>query len=106
MRVLLDECLPRRLTRELRNHDVRTVPEMGWAGKRDSELMELMKGQFDAFVTVDNGIPYQQNLRYSEVVIVLLSAESNRFETLRPLMPKVREALETAQSGNLIRVVY
>jgi hypothetical protein len=104
MRILLDECLPRRLVRELRNHDVRTVPEMGWAGKRNGELIELMKGQFDIFITVDQGIPYQQNLSYTEVVIVLLSAESNRFETLRPLMPKAQETLETAQAGDLIRV--
>jgi hypothetical protein len=77
---------------------------MGWAGKRNGELIELMEGQFDVFITVDQGIPYQQNLGHAHVVMVVLAAESNRFEALRPLMPKVQEALETAQASNLIRV--
>jgi len=41
VRVLLDECLPRRLKRELVGHDAKTVPEMGWASKRNGELLAL-----------------------------------------------------------------
>jgi hypothetical protein len=63
MRILLDECVPRRLARELAGHDVRTVPEMGWSGKRNGELLQLMAGQgFEVFLTVDQNLRYQQNL--------------------------------------------
>ena len=105
MRVLLDECLPRRLLQELRNHDAQTVPEVGWAGKTNGELIELMEGQFDAFITVDQGLEYQQNLSHTNLAIVLLVSESNRFESLQPLMSKVREVLGSAQSGEIVRVV-
>lgn len=53
MRVLFDECLPRRLKRDLVGHDVRTAPEMGWASKRNGELLALAVGQFEVFLTAD-----------------------------------------------------
>ena len=62
MRVLLDECLPRRLGRVLTGCDVRTVPEAGWAGKQNGELLQLASASFDVFVTMDRNLQYQQNL--------------------------------------------
>jgi hypothetical protein len=53
VRVLLDECLPRRLKRELVGHDTRTGPEMGWASKRNGELLALAVGQLEVFLTAD-----------------------------------------------------
>ena len=53
MRVLLDECLPRRLKRELVGHDARTAPEMGWASKRNGELLALAAGQWACSDFVD-----------------------------------------------------
>ncbi len=53
MRVLLDECLPRRLRGELQGHDVTSVPEVGWSGKSNGELLQLAAGPFDVFVTID-----------------------------------------------------
>jgi predicted nuclease of predicted toxin-antitoxin system len=55
VRVLLDECLPRRLKRDIVGHDARTVPEMGWATKRNGELLALAATEFDVFLTVDRG---------------------------------------------------
>ena len=60
MRVLLDECLPRRLKHELPGHDVKTVPEMGWAGLRNGDLLRVAADRFDAFLTVDRSLPAQQ----------------------------------------------
>jgi len=34
MRILLDECIPRKLRNELSDHECRTVPEVGFAGKQ------------------------------------------------------------------------
>lgn len=61
-RVLLDECLPKRLKREFIDCAVSTVPEMGWAGKKNGELMKVAHAQFDVFVTADQNLQYQQNL--------------------------------------------
>ncbi len=104
MRVLLDECLPRRLGRELAGHDVVTVPDMGWAGKTNGEFLRLMQGQFDVFLTIDQGMTYQQNLSNVSVAIVVLAAANNRLEVLGPLMPRVQGVLQTVQVGDVIRL--
>lgn len=60
MRVLLDECLPKKLKRDLLEyHEVSTVPEMGWAGKKSGELLKLAASKFDLFLTVDQNLTYQ-----------------------------------------------
>jgi hypothetical protein len=62
VRVLLDECLPKRLKRELVGHDTRTIPEMGWASKRNGELLALAVGRFDVFLTADRNLSFQQDV--------------------------------------------
>ena len=62
MRLLLDECVPKRLRRELPGHEIRTVQEAGWAGVRNSALLRAADGTFDAMLTVDQGVEHQQNL--------------------------------------------
>lgn len=104
MRVLLDECLPKRLKQAFQDHSVSTVPEMGWAGKTKGELLKLAKGRFDVFVTVDQNLQYQQNLQESRMAVILVSIENNRFETFKPLLPKIQKALPTIPKGHLVRI--
>jgi len=99
VRALLDECLPRRLKRDLIGHEVRTVPEMGWAGKRNSELLRLAEREFDAFLTVDRKLQHQQKLSAFRIAVIVLVAPSNSLLDLRPLIPKVLEALPQAKPG-------
>ncbi len=61
MRLLLDESVPRKLRFALTKHDVRTVVEMGWSGRKNGELISLAAADFDVFVTVDKNLPYQQD---------------------------------------------
>ena len=94
MRVLLDECVPRRLTREIVGHDVRTVPQEGWSGKKNGELLRLMSAAgFEVLLTVDQGIRHQQNLRAAGVAVVVMVGASNRLADLVPLVPDVLVAL-------------
>ena len=104
MRVLLDECLPRKLKHELPGHTVSTVPEMGWAGTKNGALLRLTEMAFDAFMTADQNLSYQQNLHSVVLCIVVLVAPNNRLETLRPLMPKVVQAQPTMQPGDLVHI--
>ncbi len=104
MRILIDESLPRRLKRELPGHDVSTVPEKGWAGKKNGELIRLAAREFDVFVTADQNLIFQQNLSNIRIAWILLVAESNRFDALMPLMPHVIEALETIGPGDIVRI--
>ena len=99
MRVLLDECLPRRLKRDLVGHDARTVPEMGWASRRNGELLRLAEPEFDAFLTVDRKLQYQQKLSAFKIAVIVLVARSNNLLDLRPLIPKILQTLPSAKAG-------
>lgn len=100
MRVLLDECLPRRLKRELTDHDVRTAPEMGWASKRNGDLLRAAVAEaFEAFVTVDRKLEHQQNLAVFDIAVVVLVAKRNRLADLQPLIPQLLEILPRAPRG-------
>lgn len=106
MRILLDECVPRPLKRALPGHDAHTVPEMGWSGKKNGELLKLMLSEtFNVFLTVDQNLRYQQNLRNAKVAVVVLVAPRNRHEDLLPLMPSVLKVLGTIQPGELVEVM-
>jgi predicted nuclease of predicted toxin-antitoxin system len=104
MRVLLDECLPKRLKAGLSGHECQTVPEAGLAGKKNGELLRFAETAFDVFITIDAGILYQQNLSRSRISIVILSAKSNRFVDLESLLPRIIQALETIVPGKVLRV--
>lgn len=104
MKILIDECLPRKLKNSFPNHDVQTVPDAGWAGKKNGELLSLMADIYDVFITVDSNMQYQQNLDDVSVGFILLSAKNNKLETLLTLVSDVEIALETIESGQVITI--
>ena len=104
MRVLLDECLPRALKRELLGHEVRTVIEMGWGGIKNGALLERAVANFDVFVTGDQNLEYQQNLSSLIIPIIVLVSQSNDINKLRPLMSQVQTQLPHVQAGNLYHI--
>ncbi len=77
----------------------RTVPEMGWASERNSELLRLAEREFDAFLTVDRKLQHQQKLSAFKIAVIVLVARSNTLLDLQPLIPKVLETLPTAEPG-------
>lgn len=105
MRVLLDECVPRPLGREPPDHRVHTIRDMGWMGKENGELLALIvKEQIDSFVTVDQNLPYQQNLQTAGVALIVLIAWTNRLEDLLPLIQRLRRTLDTIRPGQLVHL--
>ena len=104
MRVLLDECVPRKLGRELTDHEVVTVTERGWSGVENGELLALAEAEFDVFLTVDQNLKYQQNLTSIKIGLILMIARNNGLKALSPLMPEVRRALETIKVGEFVRI--
>jgi predicted nuclease of predicted toxin-antitoxin system len=89
MKVLVDECAPKALKTFLtkHGHECRTVQEAGWSGKENGELLALAETKFEALVTVDTNLRYQQNLAGRRIAIVVLQSSSNRLEHLRPYFP-------------------
>lgn len=101
MRVILDECLPKRLARELPGHEVTTVPAAGWAGVLNGELLRRIAGSYEAFVTIDGNLAAQQNTKQLGFPVIILRARSNKIEDVRPLIPKILEALATTKAGQV-----
>ena len=99
MRVLLDECVPRALRKELPGHEVKTVAEAGWAGVRNGELLQLAAKQFDLLLTVDRHREYQQNFAGLLLAVIVVHTPSNDIAVLRPMMPTVRAAIYEAKPG-------
>ena len=102
MKVLLDECVPRKLKRELADHEILTVTQHGWTGIENGELLALAQDEFN--VLVDQNLTYQQNLKAFNIAVILLVARNNRLRTLLPLMPDVRRALDGIQAGDFVRL--
>ncbi len=106
MRILLDACVPERFARFIPEHDVVTVRRhFGTTDVDDGPVLDrIPDGAFDALVTVDKNLRFQQNLRGRPFRIVLLRAHSNALEYLVPLVPQLPAALAEAAPGDL-RVV-
>jgi hypothetical protein len=101
MRVLLDECVPKRLRTELTAHAVRTVAEMGWSGIKNGQLLQRAAAEFDGFLTVDRNLQFQQRIESLPLAVLVIQAVDNRLETLRPLMGAAKEALASIGRGDL-----
>ncbi|MBI3050390.1 MAG: DUF5615 family PIN-like protein [Acidobacteria bacterium] len=104
MRVLLDESLPRPLAELLVGHEARTVAQVGWRGLRNGALLQQAATTFDVVLTADQNIEFQQNLKKLPVAVVVLVAETNRIESLAPLVPKILETLRSLEPKILLRV--
>jgi precorrin-2 methylase len=98
MKVLLDECLPKKLKREVQADVVSTVPEMGWAGTKNGALLRLVEREFDVLLTNDQNLEYQQSLKQFDIAIVVLVAPTNDIEDLKPLMPATNKAIRMINS--------
>jgi predicted nuclease of predicted toxin-antitoxin system len=105
VRILLDEQLPRRLARALTGHEVRTVHQQGWAGVKNGELLRLAAREgFEACVTADQNLEFQQNLSGSPLRVLVLFARSNAIEDVEPLVPELLLALPRCRPGEILRV--
>ena len=103
MRVLLDECIDERLRHDIRGHECQTARYAGFAGLKNGALLLAAEiAGFDVVMTVDQNIPYQQNIRDRRVAILVLQAPTNRLDDLRRTIPAVLAALASVRSGEIM----
>jgi hypothetical protein len=97
MKVLLDECMDHRHRREMPGHDVKTVEQMGWASIKNGKLLRLAADAgFGAFVTVDQGISYQNDIASIEIAVFVLKTKNNSRASLKPLFPQLLAVIDSA----------
>ena len=95
MKILLDECVPARLSRSLLNHEVRTTPQAGWAGIKNGELLQLASMAFDVFVTVDRNLAFQQNIASLPLPVIVIHSASNKLNDIEPYTPALHQTLDS-----------
>ena len=85
-------------------HEALLVQKAGYGGLKDGVLLSQIQGRFDAFITIDGNLTYQQNLSEGHIGIVVLEAPTNAFEDIEPLVPSILKALEALKPGDVIYV--
>lgn len=102
MKVLLDECVTRKLRRDFQGHEVYTVEEAGLKGLKNGDLLRSASGQYEVLVTVDQNLEYQQNIKTLSMAILVLAARRNSYEALHPLMGQALNVLKQIKPGEVV----
>jgi hypothetical protein len=103
LRILLDECLPRRLKRHFRTYGlVLTVSDAGLSGYTNGRLLRRITGDFNVFITIDKSIQHQQNLSAYDVAFALLRVPSNDITDIEPRLPKLFARWSELKPGRLL----
>jgi hypothetical protein len=102
MKVLLDECMDHRHRHELPGHDVKTVEQMGWASITNGKLLRLAADAgFGTFITVDQGISYQNDVASIAIAVFILKAKNNSRVSLKPLFPQLLAVIDATMPGTV-----
>lgn len=104
MTLLLDECVTRFVKRDRVEHDVHTAEEAGFKGLENGDLLRAASGTYEVLITVDQNLPYQQNVAGLNIAILVLTAKRNSYARLKPLLPLASKALKTIKPGDVIRI--
>ena len=94
MKILLDENLPKRLKKDFPEHDVFTVREMGWQGKKNGALMQLMMNEgFQVLLTFDKNMLHQQNFSKYPLAVFIINAKQNTHPVISQFVNKIKTQL-------------
>ena len=100
MKLLLDENLPKRLKQDFQEFEIYTVRDQGWNGVRYGDLLKRMLDTgFKTLITFDKNLRHQQNFDKYPLSVIVLTAFSNQYKYLQPLVPQIKEQLERPTIG-------
>ena len=102
MKIIIDECVPHIVKKKLPAFNIRTVQEAGWAGIKNGELLRLVEGAFDVFISSDKNLQYQQNLTGRNLAIIILP--SNQVPVVENLLPRLEATLANIKSGDFVEL--
>ncbi len=105
MKIIIDECLPKRITQFFQEYDVWTVPQINLGGSADIVLLdELNARDIDVFITIDGNIEYQQQFKNRVFGTIVIRSVSNRFSDLLHLKEELVNAVGNVTPGNIIHI--
>lgn len=102
MRLLLDENLPKRLKFDLLPRDVFHVSDMKWNGIKNGELLRLMlENNFDALLTMDKNLAFQQNFQKYPIPVLGINSYRNSYHKIQPFAAIILQILSDLWASNL-----
>jgi predicted nuclease of predicted toxin-antitoxin system len=104
MRILIDECVHKKLAQALRSHEVRTVQEAGWRGVKNGKLLRLASKEYDVFLTSDKNLEYQQHTGSLSLPVITISTQGNMWEDIEPVIPRIVTLLSSPLSIKFYRI--
>lgn len=88
----------------LPEHAVKTAYQMGWAAKKNGELLKLVESDIEVFLTVDQNLRHQQNLVSSSLKFIVLVVANNQYDRLAPLILQVKAVLTKLAVGDITEI--
>lgn len=98
----MDACVPRPLRGFLRAHEVSTAQEMGWGTLKNGELLKAVEREFDAFLTSDRNLRYQQNLADRKIAILILP--TNAWPILKRMGERIGKSVDRLTPGDFVEL--
>jgi hypothetical protein len=104
VKVLLDACVPRPLRKFLPDHAVHTAQEMGWGQLKNGALLKEAELQFDAFITTDQNLKYQQNV--AGRILAVLVLPTNNWATIRLKAGEIAAKVAALKPGDFVELAW
>jgi len=105
MTIIVDECLPKRITKIFKEGNAWTVPQIGLSGYKDTELLkELDHKKIDIFLTIDGNIEYQQQFKNRNFGTIIIRSVSNRFSDLKHFEKEIQDVTKKISAGEIIHI--
>ena len=94
--------MPQPLRRRLAEFEISTAQEMGWGRVKNGDLLKLAEDKFDAFLTSDQQLKYQQNLKSRKLAILVLS--TNRWPQVKARTQEIIAAVLALKPGDYVEL--
>jgi predicted nuclease of predicted toxin-antitoxin system len=105
MKVLLDECLPVDFRHHLAGHEVHTAEWAELKGLKNGELLDRAEqAGYQVLITVDQGVPRQQNFTQRRIAVLIVRSRTNQLEDLVPMTAAILAALRETRPGSAVIV--
>jgi predicted nuclease of predicted toxin-antitoxin system len=104
VKILFDHGTPAPLRRALLGHTVSTAHEMGWSEIDNGRLLSAAEKEFDAIITTDQSMRYQQNIVGRKLAILVLP--TTNWHQIRVHQTKVLTAVNSLHAGDLVELQF
>jgi predicted nuclease of predicted toxin-antitoxin system len=105
MKILFDQGTPVPLRNYLPKYTVETAYEKGWSGLKNGELLSLAEAEgFDALLTTDQNLLYQQNLSGRRISVVVLLTTS--WPRIKNDVALVVQAVDNSHPGSYQEIAF